>query len=150
MTTGAKAFVDTNILLRAMIPRMALHTESEALIQKMWASDVELWISRQIIREYLVQATHPNTFKQPLIVEQVLVQMEVVESLFRIADETREVTAQLLALLKTYPTRGKQVHDTNIVATMLVYGIDTLLTLNAGDMKRFEPKIKLIPLEEKM
>ena len=149
MTKDAKAFVDTNILLRAMMTRMAFHAEAEALIQKMWADDVELWISRQVIREYLVQATHPNTFAPPLAVEQVIAQMEIIESLFRIADETRDVTAQLLALLKTYPTRGKQVHDANVVATMLAYGIDTLLTINANDMKRFEPKIKLRSLEEK-
>lgn len=149
MTTGAKAVVDTNILLRAIQPRMALHAEAEALIQRLWTADVELWISRQVIREYLVQATHPNTFKPPLTVQQVLAQMEVIESLFRTADETRAVTDQLLALLKTYPTRGKQIHDANIVATMLVYGIDTLLTINTDDMKRFEPKIRLIPLTEK-
>ena len=48
-----------------------------------------------------------------------------------------------------YPTLGKQVHDANIVATMLAHGIDMLLTLNVDDFKRFEDKITLISLEEK-
>ncbi len=145
-TKDARAFVDTNVLLRAMMPQMALHKQAEALVQKMWTDDVELWISRQVVREYLVQATHPNTFTPPLTIEQVLEQLETIQSLFRVADETRAVTAQLLTLLKTYPTRGKQVHDANIVATMLVYNINTLLTINVDDMKRFADKIKLIPL----
>lgn len=145
---AARAFVDTNILLRAMIPRMAQHQAAESLIQKLWSEDVELWISRQVIREYRVQATHPHSFTPSLTIEQVMEQMEIIETLFRVADETRHVTAQLFILLQAYPTRGKQVHDANIVATMLAFGIDTLLTMNVDDLKRFADKITLIPLKE--
>ena len=148
-TKVAKAFVDTNILLRAFHNQMELHTEAKALIEKMWDDDVELWISRQVIREYLVQVTHPRTFAQPLSLEQIMLQVQSIQSLFHIADETQAVTTQLLTLLRNYPTQGKQVHDANLVATMLVNGIDTLLTINVDDLKRFEPTIKLIPLELK-
>ncbi|MCZ7541726.1 MAG: PIN domain-containing protein [Anaerolineae bacterium] len=142
--TNAKAFVDTNVLLRAMVSQIALHAESEALLQTMWSDQVELWISRQIIREYLVQVTHPNTFALPLTTEQVLSQVEMIQSLFHVADDTGEVTAQLLALIGAHPTRGKQIHDANVVATMLANGIDTLLTINVEDMRRFADKIKLL------
>jgi predicted nucleic acid-binding protein len=70
-----------------------------------------------------------------LATDDQVVLVEIIGSLFRIADETRDVTAHLLALLKIYPTRGRQVHDANVVAPMLAYGIDTLLTINADDMK---------------
>lgn len=143
-----KAFVDTNILLRAMIPQMAHHQEAEALIQKMWSEEIELWISRQVIREYLVQATHPNSFTPPLTVEQVMKQMEIIETLFRISDETREVTVQLFNLLQEYPTRGKQIHDANIVATMVANNIGRLLTMNVADFARFGDRVELIPLSE--
>jgi len=73
-------------------------------------------------------------------------QIETIETLFRVADETHEVTLQLLKLLKTYPTRGKQVHDANLIDTMLVNKIDTLITMNVDDLKRFADKIKLITL----
>ena len=33
---------------------------------------------------------------------------------------------------------GKQVHDTRLVASMLVYGITHLLTFNGADFRRFE------------
>jgi predicted nucleic acid-binding protein len=142
--TSDKALVDTNILLRAFHNTMPDHAQARALVEKMWDEGVELWISRQIIREYLVQTTHPHTFARLLTIEQVLGQLETLQSLFRVADDTREVTAQLLVLLRTYPTRGKQIHDANIVATMLVNGIDTLLTINIEDMRRYEDRIKLI------
>ncbi len=75
--------------------------------------------------------THPRTFAPPI--EQVLNQLATVQSLFHVADDTHEVTAQLLTLLQSYPTRGKQIHDANIVATMRANNIDTLLTLNYDD-----------------
>ena len=49
-----------------------------------------------------------------------------------------------MEILGVYPSGGKQIHDANIVATMLVYGIDTLLTLNVEDMKRFADRIKIL------
>ncbi len=143
-TMGGKAFVDTNILLRAIIPQMDQHGVSESLIQQMWENDVELWISRQVIREYLVQATHPKSFQPVLTIDQVLSQMDVVTSLFQVADETSEVTTTLFELIRKYGVRGKQTHDTSLVATMVVYQIDTLLTLNVKDFVRFQDKIKLV------
>lgn len=47
---------------------------------------------------------------------------------------------------KEYPTRGKQIHDANIVATMLVNGVDTLLTMNVADLQRYQGRITLVPL----
>jgi len=71
----------------------------------------------------------------------------MMESLFRIADEDSAVTAQLIRLIQSHPTGGKQVHDANIIATMLANNIDTLLTLNVADMRRFESMIRLVTLE---
>lgn len=145
----AKAFVDTNVLLRAMIPQMQLHQECETLLQQQWDEDVELWINRQVIREYLVQVTRPGSFEPVFTIEQIMQQMEMVATLFRIADETAQVTAQLFVLLKSYPTLGKQIHDANLVATMLANGMDRMLTLNIEDMKRFSNSITLVsPLSQ--
>lgn len=72
--------------------------------------------------------------------------LEMLQSLFRVADETAQVTTELLYLIRNFPSGGKQVHDANIVATMQVYHIPTLLTLNIDDFKRFTPIIKLITI----
>ncbi len=109
---------------------------------------VELWINHQVIREYIVQATRPQSFMKPMTIEQVEAQITGMRALFHIADETEVVTAQLLQLLKAYPTQGKAVHDANIVASMLVNQIDTLLTLNVADFRRFEDRIKIVTIEE--
>lgn len=142
--TGDKAFVDTNILLRATVVNIPLHQECETLIKKMWSENIDLWISRQVIREYLVQVTHPHTLAVPLSIDQVMQQISIIQTLFHVADDIYQTTSQLIFLLQNYSIRGKQIHDANIVATMLTYGIDTLLTLNIEDFKRFQDRINSI------
>jgi hypothetical protein len=41
---------------------------------------------------------------------------------FEILEDGPAVGAQLLQLCRTVPVAGRQVHDANIVATMLVHG----------------------------
>lgn len=141
-----RAFVDTNVLLRATNSRMPLHVEAKALIDTCWTDEIELWISRQVIREYLVQVTRQQGTVPPLTIDEINVQMGMIQASFKIADDTAAVTAQLMLLIREFPTGGKQVHDANIVATMLVHGIDQLLTQNVDDMKRFGDRITLVPL----
>lgn len=50
MTTGASAFLDTNVLLRATIAALPRHREAAALVATQRASGAALWISRQVIR----------------------------------------------------------------------------------------------------
>jgi len=107
MRRGAKVFVDTNILLRAVLTEIEWHIEADALLKRMLREDAELWISGQIIREFIVQATHPKTLKVPLTIQEVIHEITLIEQLFHVADETPAVRAKLLSLLQTYSTQGK-------------------------------------------
>jgi predicted nucleic acid-binding protein len=69
MMTGAKLFLDTNILLRLIFTQMPQHDGVSRLVRRAIREDAELWISGQIIREFIVQATHPNTLTKPLTIE---------------------------------------------------------------------------------
>jgi hypothetical protein len=91
-----------------------------------------------------VQTTHPNTFANPLPIAAVKEQLANILSICRVADDTGAVTEILLELLVTHPTRGKQVHDTNIVATLLANEIGMLVTLNVVDFRRFDDRIRLL------
>ena len=67
-------------------------------------SDAELWINRQIVREYLNQVTRSQSFMNPLTIIQAEAQYRQIQSLFRIADETDIITERLIALLKAIPS----------------------------------------------
>ena len=145
-TKDGNVFIDTNVLLRANIVGAPLHQEALEIINQFWESDTNLWISRQILREYIANVTRPQMGLQPMPIEQVIARVGYFQTLFRVADETSAVTTQLVELLREFPTGGKQVHDANIVGTMMVNGIDTLVTQNIDDYRRFVGRIKLIPL----
>jgi predicted nucleic acid-binding protein len=146
VTMADKVFVDTNILLRGILIEMNHHEKIRRLLRDLVEQKAELWISGQIIREFIVQATHPRTMAEPLSIAQVREKIAQIHTLYQIADDNASVRQTLLELLSQYPTSGKQVHDANLVATMLAYQIDTLFTLNIADFKRFDDKIKLISI----
>ncbi len=68
------------------------------------------------------------------------------QSLFRIAEDGPAVTENLLELVQRFPVAGKQIHDANIVATALAYGIPCILTNNKADFDRFSSLIEIVPL----
>src|ERR1051325_9067297 len=97
---GAKVFLDTNVVLRATIDRVELHTEAQRLVDSQHDAGKELWISRQVIREYMAFVTRPHLFFTPMNIEEVEELVKNLQSLFHIADETAAVTARLLQLIK--------------------------------------------------
>jgi predicted nucleic acid-binding protein len=143
---AGKVFCDTNIILRAYHDVFPQHLAVKATFDRLLADDSDLWISRQVIREYLVQVTHPRTFVTPLTSDQAVQHISNILQTCQVVDETSATTSMLLTLLRDYSVSGKQVHDANIVAAVLANGIDTLLTLNTADFKRYEDRITLLTL----
>jgi predicted nucleic acid-binding protein len=147
MTTGAASpvFVDTNVLVYANLTSAPFHTDARRSILTFQSAGVDLWINRQVLREYLAVVTR-QTFASPLPAVQAITHIHQIEQSFIVADETAAVTSQLLTLLQTISLGGKQVHDANIVATMLVHGIERLLTHNVADFMRFSHLITVVPI----
>jgi predicted nucleic acid-binding protein len=141
--------IDTNIVLRALHPNLPDHLLCRRLILNARTLGEELWVSRQIIREYLVQVTRQSGMMvTPLTGKEAARQVRLIERLFIVADETKAVTDKLMELVREYPTGGKQIHDANIVATMIVNDIHALMTLNEVDFRRFAPLITLQSLTQ--
>lgn len=149
MTNEAKAvFLDTNVLIRATVESAPFHKEVYEAVNRLRKTDYNLWVSRQVLREYAAVLTRPQTYTTPLSPSTLTAQMRTLTQCFQVADETAQVSERLWALLETVPTGGKQVHDANIVATMQAHGLTTLFTLNTADFVRFVPVITLLTLEE--
>jgi predicted nucleic acid-binding protein len=138
--------VDTNMLVYAHVAEAPWHQEAQAAIADHEAAGAPLWVSRQVLRAYLVSLTRPQQFPIPPALETVVAQVRHFQRRFRVASEGPEVTTRLLALLLEVPTRSLRIHDANIVATMLVYGVRRLLTNNPDDFVRFAAFIDVLPL----
>lgn len=150
MTTAVAApdpvFVDTNVLVYAAIASSPFFAEAFGQLDAFRRAGVELWVSRQVLREYLATLSRPQPFAPPLPAPALIADIRRFESQFRIAEDGPAVTANLLTLLSTIPVGGKQVHDANIVATMQTHGLRRLLTHNTADFVRFAALIQVEPI----
>ena len=143
MTDGESLFVDTNILIYANVAAAPLHERALNALKAAHRAKRALWISRQVLREFIVVRTRPQTFARPSTPDVVIERLRYLEEHFQVADDTAAVTGQLVKLLGDFRIGGKQVHDANIVATMLAYGIPCLLTHNVTDFERFGDVIRI-------
>ena len=145
-TAGSGVFLDTNVLIFAHSTLAPVHTAALAALRDLETAGTEVWISRQVIREYLVGMSRPGTFTGMAPQGSLIADVTRFESRFRVAEDGPGVTAELLQLLATITSRGKQIHDANIVATMIAHGIPELLTDNVSDFARFAGVITVLPL----
>ena len=146
-SAGANAvFLDTNVLVHANVAEAPLHTSALAAIEQRYVAGAELWVSRQVLREYVAVLSRPQSFSAPQPMSTLIERVRYFSSRFRVADEGPEVTERLLALLEQITVGGSKVHDANIVATMQANGIKQLLTDNVDDFARFSQLITVLPL----
>ncbi len=148
MTTDVDAvFVDTNVLVHANSRPSPLHAIAVEAMEFYASRGAEIWISRQILREYMAVVTRQQVFGGAHRLRAVLARVHEFESIFRVADETAETTRRLAQILAEVPAGGRQIHDANIVATMLCNGLTTLLTDTVADFRRFAGFVRVLPLQ---
>jgi predicted nucleic acid-binding protein len=136
-------FIDTNVLVYATIPASPFHAPAITALHRLALAKDDAWISRQVLREYLVQLTRPGVLPMPLAGQLAVAQVSALMALYRVADETAQVTNELQTLIGNGLALGKQVHDANIVATCLANSIPRLLTHNIADFKRYASMITI-------
>lgn len=144
--TLSTVFIDTNILVYANLAHSPFHQSAIDTLNTYHEQDVALRVSRQILREYLAAMSRLNTLTVALPIPSLAQDVRNFTAQFNVAEESPQVTEELLTLFSTITIGGKQVHDANIVATMLVHKIGALLTHNVSDFKRFDHLITVLPL----
>jgi predicted nucleic acid-binding protein len=146
-TAADQTFVDTNVLVYASVKEAPLHALALSALDDLKRLGVELWINRQVLREYLAVLTRPQAFAQPIPISTLIQQVQDFEARFHVADEDAAVTEELLVILGRVSVGGKQVHDANIAASMRVNGVRRLLTHNVADFTRFSQFLDIVPLQ---
>lgn len=146
-TTSVKdCFIDTNILIYAKLAHSPFHTKALVALKPLANDGTTVWISRQVLREYLAVMTHPSTLTATIPVKNLVEDVRDFSSRFSVAEDNVAVTEKLTELLLEIPCGGKQIHDANIVATMLTYNVTYILTHNGADFARFSDLITVVGL----
>lgn len=120
----------------------------EVIIEGARIQGLELVISSQVLREYLAAATRIRLVESGIPLQKIIENLNTFQKQFVVLPEVRGILPKLIELVQEYPTAGKQVHDANIVATMLAHEVETLLTHNVEDFERYSEKIRILPLEK--
>src|SRR5699024_8228052 len=134
-----RVVLDTNVLLAATDEGRAEHQRALAVLNDWPGRGATLYASGQILREYLAVATRPVEHNGlGLSRPDATANVRAVRGRIRLLAENDKVSDRLLELVNEIACAGKQVHDANVVATMLVHGVDAIVTLNTDDFARFD------------
>jgi predicted nucleic acid-binding protein len=134
--------LDTGILLRLVDQRDVQHSQVRAAVRTLIQRHDDLFICTQNIAEFCNVATRPtenNGFGISPSVAVELLEREI-EPIVGVLLETDQLPTHFKRLIATYQVSGKQVHDTRLVAMMLAWNVENILTLNERNFKRYEPE----------
>jgi predicted nucleic acid-binding protein len=139
--------LDSGIILRLVDTKDARHTEVRHAVRTLGDQGQELFIATQNIAEFCNVATRPilnnGLGLQPTVAIELF--EKDVEPICEVVVEKELVHLELKRLISTYSVIGKQVHDARLVAMMLAWQIENILTLNDRDFRRYEPEgIKIV------
>jgi len=89
MTSGVgnRIFIDANILVYVTVASAPFHREAARALRQLYVAGMQLWVSRQIIRECLATLSRPQTFMKPLPASSLIALVEVFTRQFQIAED---------------------------------------------------------------
>lgn len=142
-----RVMLDTNVLLAATDEGRAEHSDALIILNRWPGGNTTLCTSGQILREYLTVTTRPISqnglgLKPSAAVDNV----RAIRQRTTLLPDDPRVTDRLLRLLDDVECGNKRIHDANVVATMLVHGVGTVVTMNTGDFECFASYVSLLEL----
>jgi predicted nucleic acid-binding protein len=143
---GTKVLVDTNVLLEATDEGRRFHGRALNLFRTAYDDGVDLYLGTQVIREYLVVATRPiENNGLGMTTHTALDNIKRFRRRCSLVAETVQAGELFMEWAEKYETRGKKLHDLQILATASVAGMHALITANEKDYPKSSP-IMIVPL----
>ena len=130
--------LDTNVAWRRIQLSDPRHSDVKSAIDALVLAGEQVYITAQNLVEFRAVATRPLSANGLGLTPAVAtLKAQEIEALFDLLPETPGVYPQWRTLVDQYAVSGKQVHDTRLVAVMLVHGVTHVLTMNGTDLRRF-------------
>lgn len=115
-----------------------MHSQATGALNVLLEGDDEVYLSTQNLFEFWNVCTRPlNRNGLGMTVTQTDAELTRLERVFSILSDSSALYPEWRRLVRVHGVMGVQVHDTRLVAAMLVHGITHLLTFNTSDFKRF-------------
>lgn len=143
MDVDKRVLVDTNVFVHAFIQESDANARARSALLELRTAGMEICISHQIVREFLAACTRMALLAgKPLRQDVINYVRELVKDC-SYANEDERVSSELSLLAGSHQVSDKQIHDLNLIATMKVHGIPTLLTDNIEDLRRYRDEVNL-------
>ncbi len=141
-----RVLVDTNILLRSAQPNHPLSSKATHAVSKLIRQKDDVFFCSQNIAEFWNVATRPAELNGlGLSHEEVLREVSEIEGLLALLPDVPAIYAAWKQIVRDYRVQGVKVYDARLVATMNVYAVESLLTFNTDDFKRYSTISALHP-----
>ncbi len=136
--------VDTSAIIRTLQPNHPLYPLAEAAIRELPRHGRKLHVTHQNLVETWAVATRPVTANGlGMSVTEAAAELKRLKSFFNVLAESGDTYDVWESLVVQHRISGKATHDARLVAAMKVYGLDSILTFNTADFKRF-PGIEVV------
>jgi predicted nucleic acid-binding protein len=133
-----RVLVDTNILLRSAQPNHPLCPQATHAVSKLLREKAAVFFCAQNIAEFWNVATRPATMNGlGFSFGEVQQEISSIENLLTLLPEIPAIYPVWKQLVRDHRVQGVKVHDARLVAIMSVYAVDSILTFNAADFKRY-------------
>ena len=115
-----------------------MHAQATGALNVLLEGDDLVCLTTQNLVEFWNVCTRPlNRNGLGMTVTQTDAELIRLEGVFTVLSDSSALYPEWRRLVRMHEVMGVQVHDTRLVAAMLVHGITHLLTFNIADFKRF-------------
>jgi predicted nucleic acid-binding protein len=134
--------LDTGILLRVIDRKDERHAVVSKSVRALISQGETLFAATQNAAEFCNVASRPvaNNGLGLSPGDALRILEHEIEPLCTVLSEIDAAYPHLKRLIAAYGVGGKQVHDARLVAMMLAWQVDSVLTLNDRDFRRYEPE----------
>ncbi len=141
-----RVLTDTNILLRSAQPSHPLCSEATHAVSRLLRQKESVFFCSQNITEFWNVATRPaGANGLGMSVDEVLREINSIETLITLLPDIPGIYAEWKRIVARHNVQGVKVYDARLVAIMTVYSVDSVLTFNAADFKRYSNVTALHP-----
>jgi predicted nucleic acid-binding protein len=140
MNRESKLFIDTNILVYASLEDFEpiKYTNSVEILRRLVENRHPVFISTQIIREFLSVSTNKKFLKSPLSIKDANRKVKELIENFEVLNIDIETIDRLMKIAEKHQISGKNIHDAAISAAMLENEIKHILTYNKKDFEIYK------------
>jgi predicted nucleic acid-binding protein len=126
------------LLLRSIELNHPMHSQATGALNVLLEGDDKVCLTTQNLFEFWNVCTRPlHRNGLGMEVAQTDTELNRLERVFAVLSDSPALYPEWRRLVTKYCVMGVQVHDTRLVAAMLVHKITHLLTFNTSDFKRF-------------